>query len=193
MDPYATLGVPPHADAREIKKAWRKVASRCHPDKVEALGLVGAEADRRGVRFREAREAWELVGTSEKRAAYDRTVEVAREEAQEAARRRREARETAKRQWEALQASRRAEEADRLRMTAAVQAAAREAQRHRLELEGWMRRADRRERAAHRVEVIERARKVEVGRRWLTVGTGAVTRGVGRVRATIAAMMLEDL
>ena len=56
-----------------------------------------------------------------------------------------------------------------------------------------MRRADRRERAAHRVEVIERARKVEVGRRWLTVGTGAVTRGVGRVRATIAAMMLEDL
>lgn len=62
-DYYATLGVAENAPADEIKRAYRKLARRYHPD-------VSDEPDAES-RFKEVAEAWEVLGDSEKRAAYD--------------------------------------------------------------------------------------------------------------------------
>jgi molecular chaperone DnaJ len=64
-DYYATLGVPKTAGPDEIKKAFRALALRWHPDKNPG----DAEAERR---FREVAEAWDVLGDPEKRARYDR-------------------------------------------------------------------------------------------------------------------------
>ena len=37
-DPYQVLGVAPGASAEEIRRAYRELAARYHPDKVEHLG-----------------------------------------------------------------------------------------------------------------------------------------------------------
>src|SRR3990172_7820236 len=63
-DYYDVLGVSRNASAEEIKKAFRKLAMRYHPDRNKE---DGAEA-----RFKEIGEAYEVLSDSEKRAAYDR-------------------------------------------------------------------------------------------------------------------------
>jgi curved DNA-binding protein len=62
-DYYATLGVGRDADADTIKKAYRKLARRYHPD-------VSKEPDAEA-RFKEINEAYEVLGDPEKRRAYD--------------------------------------------------------------------------------------------------------------------------
>jgi len=62
-DYYATLGVAEDAPVEEIKRAYRKLARRYHPD-------VSAESDAEE-RFKEISEAWEVLGDAEKRATYD--------------------------------------------------------------------------------------------------------------------------
>ena len=64
-DPYEILGVKREADAEEIKKAYRKLALQHHPDR--NAGDAEAEA-----KFKEAAEAYEILGTPEKRERYDR-------------------------------------------------------------------------------------------------------------------------
>jgi len=64
-DYYAVLGVPKTAGPDEIKKAFRALAHRWHPDKNPG----DSEAERR---FRELAEAWDVLGDPEKRARYDR-------------------------------------------------------------------------------------------------------------------------
>ena len=64
-DYYEILGVAKTADADEIKSAYRKLALKYHPDKNP--GDKAAEE-----KFKEAAEAYEVLGDADKRAAYDR-------------------------------------------------------------------------------------------------------------------------
>ncbi len=60
---YATLGVSTTASELEIKKAFRKLAIRYHPDKNPSEDAKH--------RFQEINEAYDVVGDAVKRAAYD--------------------------------------------------------------------------------------------------------------------------
>jgi curved DNA-binding protein len=62
-DYYAALGVERGASAEDIKKAYRRLAQKYHPDVSKE---PGAEA-----RFKEIGEAWQTLKDPEKRAAYD--------------------------------------------------------------------------------------------------------------------------
>jgi curved DNA-binding protein len=62
-DYYATLGVDRGATADDIKRAYRKLARKYHPD-------VSKEPDAEA-RFKEVSEAYEALHDPEKRAAYD--------------------------------------------------------------------------------------------------------------------------
>jgi molecular chaperone DnaJ len=64
-DFYDILEVPKNADADAIKKAYRKVAMKYHPDRNP--GDKAAEE-----KFKEAAEAYEVLSDADKRARYDR-------------------------------------------------------------------------------------------------------------------------
>jgi molecular chaperone DnaJ len=63
-DLYSTLGVEPDATADEIKRAYRKLARRFHPDRNP--GDADAEA-----RFKEVQAAYDTLSDQKKRAEYD--------------------------------------------------------------------------------------------------------------------------
>src|SRR4051812_10300380 len=65
-DYYEVLGVPKNASEDEIKKAYRKLAMKYHPDRNQGDSAKDSE-----VRFKEAKEAYEMLSDAEKRGAYD--------------------------------------------------------------------------------------------------------------------------
>ncbi len=64
-DYYETLGVAKNADEDEIKKSYRKLAMKYHPDR-------NPDDKNAEEKFKEAKEAYEMLSDAEKRAAYDR-------------------------------------------------------------------------------------------------------------------------
>ena len=60
-DYYEVLGISKNADESEIKKAYRKLAIKYHPDK----NPDDASAEEK---FKEAAEAYEVLSNSDKRA-----------------------------------------------------------------------------------------------------------------------------
>ena len=64
-DYYEVLGVSKSASADEIKKAYRRLAMKHHPDRNKGDG------DSEG-KFKEAKEAYEVLRDRDRRAAYDR-------------------------------------------------------------------------------------------------------------------------
>ena len=64
-DFYEALGVAKNADEAEIKKAYRRQAMKFHPDRND--NKKDAEE-----KFKEVKEAYEILSDADKRAAYDR-------------------------------------------------------------------------------------------------------------------------
>ena len=65
-DFYEILGVPKNASDEEIKKSYRKLAMKFHPDRNQGDASKEAEG-----KFKEAKEAYEMLSDPQKRAAYD--------------------------------------------------------------------------------------------------------------------------
>lgn len=69
-DFYKTLGVEKDASADELKKAYRKLAMKFHPDQ----NKDNPDAE---TKFKEINEAYDILKDEQKRAAYDRYGEAA--------------------------------------------------------------------------------------------------------------------
>lgn len=65
IDYYKVLGVPKSADEKAIKKAYRKLARKYHPD----VNPNNADAEKK---FKEINEAHEVLGNVENRKKYDK-------------------------------------------------------------------------------------------------------------------------
>ncbi|KIW01254.1 uncharacterized protein PV09_07296 [Verruconis gallopava] len=72
-DPYLALGVPKNADGDAIKKAYRKLALKLHPDKCTDESQKAARTDE----FTKIQQAYDILGDDEKRRKYDAQVRLA--------------------------------------------------------------------------------------------------------------------
>jgi DnaJ-class molecular chaperone len=66
-DYYEILGLAKNASDDDIKKAYRKLASKYHPDKVQDAAEKAAVE----IKFKEAKEAYESLSDKDKRMQYD--------------------------------------------------------------------------------------------------------------------------
>ena len=63
-DYYKILGIPKTASDDDIKKSYRKLALKYHPDKNKAAGAED--------KFKEVAEAYEVLSDKKKREIYDK-------------------------------------------------------------------------------------------------------------------------
>jgi molecular chaperone DnaJ len=63
-DYYEVLGVEKNVDEKELKKAYKKLARKYHPD----VNKAADSADK----FKEVKEAYDVLSDSQQRAQYDR-------------------------------------------------------------------------------------------------------------------------
>ena len=70
LDYYALLGVPRDADDNALKKAYRKMAVKYHPDR----HAKGTDEERKAAeaKFKDVSSAYEVLSDKEKRSVYDR-------------------------------------------------------------------------------------------------------------------------
>jgi DnaJ homolog subfamily C member 7 len=73
-DLYKILEVTRDADQDDIRKAYRKMALKYHPDKQG--GKTEAEIEAASTKFKGVSEAYEILSDPEKKSKYDNGVEV---------------------------------------------------------------------------------------------------------------------
>ena len=69
MTHYEVLGVPEAATRQEIRRAYRELARRHHPDRYAGTDAAGLERARR--RMATLNRAWEVLGDPRRRRSYD--------------------------------------------------------------------------------------------------------------------------
>ncbi|KAI1080717.1 hypothetical protein F5B20DRAFT_92157 [Whalleya microplaca] len=72
FDPYKTLGVSKDAQITEIRAAHRKLALKCHPDKIQDPDLKQEKQKE----FQQVQQAYELLSNEAERTKYDDKVEL---------------------------------------------------------------------------------------------------------------------
>jgi curved DNA-binding protein CbpA len=72
-DPYNALGLAKDASTESIKKAYRKLALRLHPDKCTDESQRARNTDE----FHSVQQAYDILGDDDKRARYDAQVRLA--------------------------------------------------------------------------------------------------------------------
>ncbi|OQM34198.1 molecular chaperone DnaJ [bacterium endosymbiont of Pedicinus badii] len=75
-DYYSILGISKNAEEREIKRAYKRLAIKFHPDRNP--GNIHAES-----KFKEIKEAYEILINPQKRAAYDQYGHAAFDQSQQ--------------------------------------------------------------------------------------------------------------
>ena len=71
---YHLLSVPKEADAKDIKKSYRKLALELHPDKLLQQNLTAEEIENKTDHFILVQEAYETLSDDRKRYLYDSTL-----------------------------------------------------------------------------------------------------------------------
>lgn len=69
-DYYDIIGVPSNASVQDIKKAYRKLALKYHPDMAKKNGIDPKQAEER---FKEISEAYSVLSDLDKRRSYDQS------------------------------------------------------------------------------------------------------------------------
>lgn len=71
-DPYAALDVPTDADPESIKKSYRKLVLKCHPDRIKDPALVEEAKNE----FQKVQQAYEILSDPGRRQRYDDEVRL---------------------------------------------------------------------------------------------------------------------